>query len=416
MNKYINDNIIKLILNEIYQAKTNMKNHFIKRYQILTKNKTYIIFEDLQKLLNSILLNINTEMDKLYNYILSFQENNDVNINEIKAAKDYKIESNSELNIFTSKDIQEENKKITKNFQNETYSYMNINEKVENENAAKFLRNVAQISRISYNVSLKILKEFEEKYIKIKENKISLEDENIKKEFSFWIKTLEKKAQMNGKNKFELYQNILNQENPLKAHENSKQQGYLLNIYNDLSLMYFHCHISFPLVKIDFNTEEDFNSDKMIDFVGGGKNRKVNFVILPALISNGSFLQNGKYCVFTFSKNTFKFEDVMVKALNDLLNVENDNFKYIRENLKIKVICRNKDKGKYVEINTNIDIPEDMKYEFVFYYFNKNENKSFQSHIKVKQFEIEKNWEITKYEFILEDKILISSKDIINEN
>ena len=46
----------------------------------------------------------------------------------------------------------------------------------------------------------------------------------------------------------------------------------------------------------------------MIDFINRGKNRKVNFVILPSLFSDGSFLQNGKLWVFTFCKNTFKFD------------------------------------------------------------------------------------------------------------
>ncbi len=84
-------------------------------------------------------------MEKLSNYILKTKEDNNTNKNEINTKNEYKIESNSELNIFTSKDIQEENKEITRNFQNETYNYMNINEQTENENAAKFLRNVAQI-------------------------------------------------------------------------------------------------------------------------------------------------------------------------------------------------------------------------------------------------------------------------------
>ena len=57
----------------------------------------------------------------------------------------------------------------------------------------------------------------------------------------------------------------------------------------------------------------------MIDFINRGKNRKVNFVILPALISNGNFLQNGKYWVFTFTENTFKFTETMNEILNGIL-------------------------------------------------------------------------------------------------
>ena len=35
------------------------------------------------------------------------------------------MENNNELNIFTFKDIQEENKEIKKNLENKAYNYMN---------------------------------------------------------------------------------------------------------------------------------------------------------------------------------------------------------------------------------------------------------------------------------------------------
>ena len=405
----------KLMLNETDKIKTNMKNFIIKTFQELTKDKKYLFLSELEKWLYKILNNINTEMEKLSNYILKTKEDNNINKDEINTKNEYKIESNSELNIFTSKDIQEENKEITRNFQNETYNYMNINEQTENENAAKFLRNVAQISRISYNTSLKLLKDMETKFIKKKGHKISLEDENIKKEFSFWIKTQEKENQINEKNKFKDYEIVLNQENPFKKEENTKQYKYLLNLYYDLSLMYFHCHLAFPLVKIDFKTEEDFNSEKMIDFINRGKNRKVNFIILPALKSNGSFLQNGKYWVFTFCKNTFKFDNSKIEFLKDLLGNNNNNIKNIKENLKINVICKNKNDGKIVDIDTNIDILKDNKFEFVFYFFDKKQNRSFYSNYKTKQFGIKKTWEIIKYEVKYEGTIILSSRDIINK-
>ena len=92
--------------------------------------------------------------------------------------------------------------------------------------------------------------------------------------------------------------------------------------------MYYHCNLAFPLVEINFEKEEDFNPEKMIDFINRGKNRKVNFVILPSLFSFGSFLQNGKAWVFTFYKNTFRFDDLQ---LNHSLNVE-DFFQPINSN------------------------------------------------------------------------------------
>ena len=402
----------KSFLNQINQIKINMNNLIKKTYKALIKNNSYFLKSDLEKLLNDILSIINNEMDKLSNYFLIIKENNNSDINKINKIKEYKIETNSELNIFTAKDIQEENKEITRNFQNETYNYMNINEKIENENVAKFLRYVAQISRISYNTSYKLLKEMEEKFIKFKKKKISFNDEDIKKEFSFLMKSSEKENQIKGKNKFKEYENILNKENPLKNNENSKEGKYLLNLYYNLSIMYFHCHIAFPLVEIDFKTEENFNSEKMIDFINRGKSRKVNFVILPALFSNGNFLQNGKFWVFTFCKNTYKFEDAMIEPLNELLDIENNNIKYIKNNLKIDIVCTNKKTGKYVDINTNIVIPEDLEYEFLIYYFDKNNNQSNYFNTKLKNFEIENYREIKKIEFKIEGKIILSSENI----
>ena len=45
--------------------------------------------------------------------------------------------------------------------------------------------------------------------------------------------------------------------------------------------------------------------------------------------------------------------------------------------MKINVLCINKDNGKYVNIISNINIPEDIKYEFVIYFFDKIKNQKF---------------------------------------
>ena len=119
------------------------------------------------------------------------------------------------------------------------------------------------------------------------------------------------------------------EEKIFENEENIKKKEYLLNLYRNLSIMYFHCIIAFPIVELDFKAEENFNSEKMIDFINRGKNRKVNFVILPALISNENYLQNGKSWVFTFSKNTFKFNDSINETLNNLLNKNKIDVKYI---------------------------------------------------------------------------------------
>ena len=398
--------IIKNINEQINQIKINFKNNINISYQELIQNKESIIIKEIENWKNSILINILTQLDKLIDYIIS---DKDGKINENINKKEYIIESKSELNFFTSKDVQEENKEITNYFQNEAYNYMNVIEKVENENVAIFLKDVAKISRIAYNEGKNLFKIMKDKYIEYIGKKIVIENENSKKEFSSWVKNLEKE---NGAKE---YENILKQIHLFDKDENKKDQKILLKLFYDLTKMYFHCNISFPSIEISFKKEDNFNSDKMIDFINRGKNRKVNFIVLPSLISNGNFLQNGKYWVFTYSKNTFKFEELMIAPLNDFIKKEHSILKNIKDNLTIKVSCRKINDEKYIIINTNIELPENIEYKFIFYLINKKTNKSYKIKIKAKSFKIDKNIEIKKYEFKLENEIIISSSDIIKE-
>ena len=48
--------------------------------------------------------------------------------------------------------------------------------------------------------------------------------------------------------------------------------------------------------------DNEFDSEKMFDFINRGKDRKVNFVILPKLFADNNYLKNGKYWVFTYKK------------------------------------------------------------------------------------------------------------------
>ena len=45
----------------------------------------------------------------------------------------------------------------------------------------------------------------------------------------------------------------------------------------------------------------------MIYFINKGNNRKVDFIILTSLFSNGNYLENGKFGVFSYKKDTYKF-------------------------------------------------------------------------------------------------------------
>jgi len=190
------------------QTKKNIKDNIDNSFTSLAKNKKEIKTQDIEKWKDYIILTyINKEIDNLIESSINEKEpeNKSENKPENNIKKEYKIESNSELNMFTPKDIQDENKEITRNFQNEAYNYMNANEKVENENVASFLKNVAIISRLSFKERKSLYQIMEEKYVKTLENKKPKDDESFKKEFSQWIKSLEKK---DGK---KVYDSFLNQ-------------------------------------------------------------------------------------------------------------------------------------------------------------------------------------------------------------
>ena len=407
--KNTNNEFAKKLKDLSNQAKKNIKNSIDNSFASLTMNKQLINKKDIEKWKDNIILTyINNEIDKMINLSLENKEPEKTSDNNDDNKKEYKIESNSELNMFTPKDIQEENKEITRNFQNEAYNYMNANEKVENENVASFLKNVAIISRISFKEHKNLNKEMEEKYLMIPGNKKQKDDEIYKKEFSQWIKNLEKKE---GKR---IYDNFLNQLKPFeKEIKDNKEQKYLKQLLYDLIIMYFHCDISFPIVEINFTKKEDFNSEMMIDFINRGKNRKVNFVILPSLFSNGNYIQNGKLWVFTYFKNTFRFGDSIDNCLDELLkekNLKSENLYTMKAYYKIE------GDEKIINIKTNFGIPKNSNYNFVFYLKNTKKNQVTVERTKSISFRLKKHVDIVEFQFVLDNKILVTSKEVINVN
>lgn len=403
----IMNNISIVKLNEIInQIKINIKENINTSFDDLLKTKN-LNLNHFEKCKNHILSNIYMELGKLIEFLIKSNESN--KLNESKNIKEIKIESRTEFNCFTSKDIQEENKEITRTFQNEAYNYMNNTEKNENECVAHFLKDIAKISRISYNEGKKLFQIIKDKFIKLKISN-STDNENFLKEFSSWVKKMEKE------NIKKEYENVLNQINIVENIEDKKNQKFFSKIFYDLTIMYFHCQISFPSVEINFEKNEDFISDKMIDFINRGKKRKVNFIILPALISNGNFLQNGKSWVFTYTKTTFKFDENFINKYvkNNIFKEEpqdkissNKN----KNNLKVIVSYKEKNNKKYFKIAINMNIPED--HIFYFYLFNKKYKKIWIFRTKNKNFELDNSYEVTKYELYLNKKMVLSSAELI---
>ena len=394
------------------QTKKNIQDYIDNSFLSISKNKQEIKIKDVEKWKNNILINIDKEIDKLFEFSSNNKESDKEpeQTKENTVKKEYKIESsNSALNLFIPKDIQEENKEITRNFQNEAYNYMNANEKEENENVAVFLKKVAIISRISYKTSKNLHKMMKEKYLKLMENKTPKEDENLQKEFSSWIKNLEKEK---GKKEYESY---LSQIKLFENEKNSNNEKFLVQLFHDLTILYFHCSISFPSVEISFTKKEDFNSEIMIDFINRGKNRKVNFIILPSLFSNGNYIQNGKFWVFTFFKNTFRFDDSINNELNKFLEEENVQDKNTKNNYIMKAHCINKNGLKHVTIETNFIIPKNLNYDFIFNIKNKTDKKIYEIKSKLTKFTLKNYFRIVDFKMMVGNKKIAYSKDIINE-
>ena len=130
----------------------------------------------------------------------------------------------------------------------------------------------------------------------------------------------------------------------------------------------------------------------MIDFINTGKDRKVNLIILPSLFSNGVFLENGKSWVFTYGKNTFKFEDSLIQSLIRLI-VEENSTSNNKENIWfIKVFQEIKNDKKIITIeDTNNKILGDKEYQIIYLILNKKNNYIYLKIVNEKFFTIPKD-------------------------
>ena len=288
-------------------------------YEKFTSKKKKIEIKEIEKWKNELLNNLNIEITTtlFWNEENNIGMGNDIDNNITEEIEEIRIEN--DLNGFTSKDIEEENKEITRYIQDEAYNYMTGEDKIENEHVAGFLKYVAKISRYSYDLGNELFntieKDYKEQKLEKKEKKeINLDNKDDLREFSSFVKRLENDNKMKN-----YYDYILKKFNLFSEKEIKENKNFFPKLFRDLTMMYFHSKISSPLVEINFEIEEDFNSEKMIDFINRGKNRKVNFIILPSLNANGRFLQNGKSWVFTYINDTFRFQK---EQINQYLNTK----------------------------------------------------------------------------------------------
>ena len=120
-------------------------------YEKFTSKKKKIEIKEIEKWKNELLNNLNIEISTtlFWNEENNIGMGNDIDNNITEEIEEIRIEN--DLNGFTSKDIEEENKEITRYIQDEAYNYMTGEDKIENEHVAGFLKYVAKISRYSYS-------------------------------------------------------------------------------------------------------------------------------------------------------------------------------------------------------------------------------------------------------------------------
>ena len=322
-----------LILNQNMQLNDDKSYPFNNQNEKLFDDKSILNNNQNKKSTND---NFNKESNQYkeknrHDTFIKFKQSNNQNMNQNE-----QINQDKKLDFFTSKDIQEENKEISRIFQKEALNYINDDDKIENETIAKFLINVAKVSRRAYNKSndlfINMFKEFsncseEEKDISTLKN-----DEQLRKEFSSWVKQYEKEHQ--GKEKYEYFFNSFKDKDIF-----DNNIIYLSTLFSQLITLYFHCELSFPVVNAYYNLNSKilFNHEKMIDFINKGNNRKVDFIILPSLVSNGNYLENGKFWVYTYNKDTFRFgklnfENLVNKHKKYNVNYSKNNLQNSQDN------------------------------------------------------------------------------------
>ena len=358
---------------------------------------------------NRVKNNIDDEKNFLENKnktkIESKQKNND-NLTRPKSAISNLMPELDKLDTFTSKDIQDKNNDIMRDFMQYSANFLKDDDIKENQTLGIRLFFISNISRNSYNDSNMILsniyKEFEKENGK---DIIIYSNEQFRKNFSNWVK-IPKNWQLVK----QYIDNYANNFNPNFSEDNKNIKKYYKNLYKDLLYLYFLCELSFPPVEINFNKEDEyFNSKKMIDnFQIGKRNKsKVNFVYFPSLYSNGNYLENGKQWVFNYimsdKKSTFFIDDSQLLKMMPLVD-EKNKFKIPKVSdkliieLKQELVCSPK---------SNLNISENANKEYVIHIINTKTKKTYTTKSKA-SFKLQENEEIFKIEFYLSGEYVLA--------
>ena len=315
----------------------------------------------------------------------------------------YKIDNLKKNNILMSIEIQNKYSVIIDDFKIFSKKYYDDNEEIENQTFGHFLIKIANISRMSLNHSNHILEKLYSENEKsfINSNDIIISSlEQFREEFSSWVK-----------NNWEFVEKELEKyfnKNEIPFIEEEKDieaKNYFKKLYKELTILYFQCEISFPLVQVNFdNNEMNFDSEKMTDYPHNSGNKKINFVYFPSLISNNNYLKNGKQWVFTYiesnKKTTFYFKKTELKI--EPASKQKFFIPKLSDKLKLEFYI-----DKCLIPKINYQISDKVRKEYIFYFKDKNthEEYSFKGDSPI---EYDENLKLIKCDFYLMSEFILS--------
>ena len=395
-------NLIKEIKTQIFEILQILNIQNIKFIQETYEKKVFKSTRDVKNWQNEILRFITENFNIKYREIENYLK--DIEANIVDKTENDKIQHNVQsYNVFTSKDIQNNYSEIIDYYKRYSVNYIDDDDEPENKTIGEFLEKVANISRKSYNDSNKFLELLYNKFknqTRQYEHIISSLDQ-FKMEFSSWIKN-DNNFMLKNLEDF-VKNSVINEY--LNEQKEEKTKIYLEKLYKDLLIFFFQCELSFPLITINFQKEEEFNYTTMEDLADNKvrKNQKINFVVFPSLISNGEFLKKGKQYVFTYyddkKKKTFYFENIILEPLIE----ENKKFHIpkLKDELKINLV-------KILIPEINYKIAEKVKQEYRFHLIDKKTNEKKEVIKKNSLIKIGENEECTKCDFYLMSEYISS--------
>ena len=232
--------------------------------------------------------------------------------------KTIKISSNT--NLYSAGELEKYYNELVRNVQEKVFNNSDECESIENECYAKICYDFAMIARLAYFYVCKFVSN------RSKEKTSKIQDD-IKCEID----------KLCNKNNYTDYLHILLYYCKEKNINFSRSMNgdtindffcRLIRIYLFCQLL--NCEIDFnsSIINCDYSNDD---SNKMRDFINSGvKQKKVNFVILPSILYNGTYIGKMSQLVFTYgnrvdrktkkSELTYCFSDEKVKLLDKILS------------------------------------------------------------------------------------------------